>query len=198
MEVSMTKLLVIDTESGGLDPDTHSILSLAGVLWRDGVILMEHEVFILEDPVIVTPKALEVNRIDLVEHAKRAQTPKEAMCSFHSFVGSAFAEEFEKGEPAILVGHNVGFDIGMLKRLCKFADVIRFEELFSHRSLDTAGILRFLHLLGLVPESATSSTGGFAHFGIEVPTGERHTALGDARATAELLTRMMELVRNSG
>jgi DNA polymerase-3 subunit epsilon len=94
------------------------------------------------------------------------------------------------------VGHNVGFDIGMLKRLCKLANAVPFEDLFSHRSLDTMSILRYLHLAGKVPESALSSTGGFDHFGIIVPPADRHTALGDARATAELLNRMLALIKS--
>ena len=34
----MTRLLVVDTETGGLDPTRHSLLSFAGVVWEEGEI----------------------------------------------------------------------------------------------------------------------------------------------------------------
>lgn len=189
----MAKLLVIDTETGGLDPFTHSILSLAGVVWEDGIIKDECEVFIEEEPLVVTSQAMAVNRIDLAVHAKRAQSPQKALSAFRGFVRGCFLEP-SIGGAIVLVGHNVGLDIGFLKRLCRLGG-IEFESLFSHRSLDTASILRFLFLLGRVPESATSSTGGFELFHIKVPDELRHTALGDARATAELLTCTLKLMQ---
>jgi DNA polymerase-3 subunit epsilon len=189
-EAKVTKLLVIDTETGGLDPLNHSLLSWAGVVWEDSKLTSEMEVFVKEDPITATLEAMEINRIDLRTHHERALPPGVAMRRISTFV----TNNFSVSEKVVLVGHNVTHDIGFTKRLFRMTHPERYDQLFSHRSLDTASILRFLFLLGLVPESATSSTGGFKHFGIEVPAGERHTALGDARATALLLTRMMELV----
>jgi DNA polymerase-3 subunit epsilon len=40
-----------------------------------------------------------------------------------------------------------------------------------------------------------SSDGLFAHFGIEVPPEKRHTALGDAVATAALYLKLVEVAR---
>lgn len=189
----MSKLLVIDTETGGLDPLIHSILSLAGVVWEDGIIKDECEVFIVEGPLVVTAEAMRINQIDLTAHIKKAKPPREAAADFFGFARGCF----DRKCPIVLTGHNVGFDVGFLKRLCRLGG-FGFESFFSHRTLDTASILRFLFLLGKVPESATSSTGGFELFHIQVPDELRHTALGDARATAELLTRMIELVRDGG
>lgn len=186
----MNKLLVIDTESGGLDPLVHSILSLAGVVWEDGEITDEYEVLIHEDPFVVTAQAMKVNRIDLVAHAEKAVPPDQALNGFRTFALERFA-----GKKVILAGHNLGHDQGFLRRLCRMTDPKAYDELFSHRSLDTASVLRHLHLAGKVPDTALSSTGGFEHFNIVVPEAERHTALGDARATARLLTRTVELIR---
>jgi hypothetical protein len=52
--------------------------------------------------------------------------------------------------------------------------------------------LRFLSLTGLLPENTVASNGAFEYFEINVQAGERHSALGDARATAQLLTRLVE------
>ena len=193
----MTKLLVIDTETGGIDPDRHSLLSLAAVVWADGRIEGEIEIFVAEPDITVTARAMEINRIDLIEHAHKAMAPAEALARLLSFVADHFRSDLAAGEQLVLAGHNVGFDIGFLRRLCRLAGV-PFPAIISHRSLDTASVLRFLSLAGIVPPSAVASTEAFAYLGVRVPEKLRHTALGDARATAELLTRLVGLVLPAG
>jgi DNA polymerase-3 subunit epsilon len=193
----MTKLLVIDTETGGIDPDRHSLLSLAAAVWADGRLEGEIEIFVAEPDITVTARALEINRISLVEHARTAVPPAEALSQLLDFVADHFAAELAVGDQVVLVGHNVGFDIGFLRRLCRLAGA-PFPALFSHRSLDTASVLRFLSLAGIVPPSAVASTEAFGFLGLCVPEELRHTALGDARATAELLTRLVGLIPPAG
>jgi len=189
----MTKLLVIDTETGGVDPDRHSILSLAAVVWEDGRVTGELEVLVAETDITVTPKALEINGIDLVAHSRAAVAPQAALAGLMAFVDDQFADDIAAGRQVVLAGHNVGFDVGFLRRLCRLAGEA-FPAVFSHRVLDTASVLRFLALAGHVPAAAVGSSEAFAHMGIRVPVKLRHTALGDARATAELIGQLLGLV----
>jgi DNA polymerase-3 subunit epsilon len=189
----MTKLLVIDTETGGVDPDRHSILSLAAVVWEDGEIHGEVEILVAERDLVVTARALEINRIDLVAHSRQAIAPREALALLQEFVAKHYRQELAAGEQVVIAGHNVGFDVGFLKRLCRIAGA-EFPSAFSHRVLDTASVLRFLSLAGLLPAAAVASSGAFDYLGISIQAEKRHSALGDARATAELLTRLVELV----
>jgi DNA polymerase III subunit epsilon len=193
----MTKLLVIDTETGGIDPDRHSLLSLAAVVWADGRIEGEIEIFVSEPDITVTARALEINRIDLVEHAQQAVAPAETLSRLLAFVADHFRAELAAGEQVVLAGHNVGFDVSFLRRLCRLAGSA-YPAIFSHRTLDTASILRFLSLAGIVPPAAVASTEAFAFLGVRIPERLRHTALGDARATAELLTHLIGLVLPAG
>ena len=186
----MTRLLVLDTETGGIDPIANSILSLGAVVWDDGVPGAEFEVKIKEPTLSLTIEAMAINKIDLVEHAKTALPPVEAMKKFRTFLKKHF-----KGEPKIpLVGHNVAFDIGFLKRLCRLSDE-NYDAIFSHRSTDTAGILRFMALAGRSNLSGAGLDEALAHFNVAVNGGLRHTALEDARATAVLLTKLVELAK---
>lgn len=59
--------------------------------------------------------------------------------------------------------------------------------------MDTAGVLRFLSLANLLPLSGAGLDEALKHFGIEVPDKKRHTALGDARATAQLLSKLVSI-----
>ena len=193
----MTKLLVIDTETGGIDPDRHSLLSIAAVVWDDGRVAGEIEILVGEGDLTVTARALEINRIDLVEHARRAVPPADALSQLLEFVVEHFRPELGIGEQVVLVGHNVAFDAGFLRRLCRLAGAA-FPAEFSHRMLDTASVLRFLSLAGFVPASAIASSEAFTYFDVHIPAEFRHTALGDARATAELLTRLLGLIQPTG
>jgi DNA polymerase III epsilon subunit-like protein len=190
----MTRLLVLDTETGGIDPISHSILSIGAAVWDDGTIRGEFETLIAEPVLTVTPRALEINNINLVEHCKLGVPPDEAMQRFRLFLTEFMGKELQSEDKITLVGHNIGFDVGFLKRLCRLAG-IHFEDMFSHRMLDTAGLLRFLTLTETLPLSGAGLTEALEYFQICVATDLRHTALGDARATAQLLTKLVNLVQ---
>jgi DNA polymerase III epsilon subunit-like protein len=97
------------------------------------------------------------------------------------------------GEAVTPVGHNVGFDVAFLRKLAFLGGRNEITAI-SHRALDTHTMLYLLHLKGRVPPSALSSDGAFEYFGIRVPDNERHTALGDALATRELVLRIFEML----
>jgi DNA polymerase III epsilon subunit-like protein len=190
----VTRLLVIDTETGGTDPTTHSILSFAGVVWEDGKAADSLALMIHESPNIATdPKALEINRIDLAEVRARGVSPAAAVESINAFCKHQFGKP-DQGEKVVVVGHNVAFDIAFLRRLYGLAHA-DYDAVFSHRSIDTASIVRFLNLAGVLPLQEAGSTAVFEHFGISPDQSSRHSAIGDARATLSLLNHLISVVR---
>ncbi len=184
------RLLVIDTETGGLDADVHSVLSIGAVVWAPGIIGDTLEIFISEDTVSVQPDALRINKADLVWLRDHGVSPTVAVSVLETFVRSHFDLSDHKTRVG-LAGHNLGFDIPFLKRLYRQTGFL-YCDLFSHRTIDTAGILRFLTLAGLLPLSEAGSTEAFEYFQIAVPS--RHTALADAVATAQLLDKLVALL----
>lgn len=190
----MAKLLVIDTETGGLDPQHHSILSLGAVVWDDGISVDVFEALIVEPSIVVDPDAMMVNRINLREHQLIGLSPGNAVKQLLLFLDKNFGES-RKNEKVELVGHNISFDVGFVRRLFLLANV-DFESCFSHRTLDTASILRFLVLADKLSLKRVGLSEALAYFGITVPQDKRHTALGDAKATAQLLNELLRIVRN--
>jgi len=184
------RFLVVDTETGGLDPAAHSLLTLAAVVWADGAVGDSLALAIREPNIVAEPRSLEINRVDVEKLKADGLAPAEAVKRLDGFI----AAHFGSGEKPVLAGHNIGFDVGFLKRLYRLAQR-DYETAFSHRTVDTAGILRFLSLVGRLDLASGSSTEAFDHFGIAPPEPLRHTALGDALATAALLTKLVEVAR---
>ncbi|MBI3130082.1 MAG: 3'-5' exonuclease [Acidobacteria bacterium] len=186
----MTRLLVFDTETGGLDASRHSLLTLGLVAWEDGRVLEAVELAVKHEPYVVTGGGMKVNRIDLATHHALAAEPAQVIVALETFCTRHFG-----GGAITLVGHNIAFDRAFLGAF--FASQgVALEPRFHHRTVDTHALAFGLQQAGRLPaDLRLSSDGLFAHFGIEVPTEKRHTALGDALATAELYGRLVELMR---
>lgn len=180
----MTRLLVLDTETGGLNPETDALLSVGLVDWQDGRVLRQAEILIDAAGLNCDPKALAVNNIDLdLHHAysvSRAEAAKQIQAFCHPM-----------GRPWI-AGHNIQFDISFVRRLFT-PDVLRAT--FSHRVLDTMQVLAYLGHGGRIPDGLGKLDQAITHFGITVPAGRRHTALADALATAELYSALLGVIR---
>lgn len=187
------RLLVLDTETGGLDPSKFSILSVGAVIWDNGVLGQEIDLPIAEVPTVTDPQSLAINKIDPKIHVLTAIPVEQALTSFIGYLEENFPS-LQKGEKITLVGHNVTFDVGFLRRFFRLGNR-QYDDHFSHRTVDTATILKFLMLAGRVSLRSPSSTAAFDYFGIKIASRQRHTALADARATAELLNATLTLIK---
>ncbi|HEY8909517.1 MAG TPA: 3'-5' exonuclease [Desulfosporosinus sp.] len=183
----MNKLLFVDTETGGLDHETCSLLSVGLAVWQEGRIVAKTEILIMDTLITFSPEALKVNQIDFRDFIKKAVLPDNAIRSIKEFC----LEHFGDQEPITLAGHNVAFDIAFIKKLLK-AD---YSKLFSHRSIETSSILKFLWMAGKIKDDCSASDKAFSYFKIDI--SHRHSALGDAIGTAELYTKLLGLVQGS-
>jgi DNA polymerase III subunit epsilon len=182
------KILFIDTETGGLNPDFHSLLSIGVAVWQNKTIIDQTEILINDGKLNVSEQAMQINQIDLNEHVKSALTPLQALEALESFTARHFDISIQK---ITLAGHNVHFDVSFLKKLLA-QNGREYHKIFSHRFLDTSPILYYLFLSGKLKQKATSSQEAFDLFSITVD--KRHSALGDAIATAELFNKLVEVV----
>lgn len=183
----MARLLFIDTETGGLDPEKHSLLSVGFVVW-DSIIgnCYSAEYRIKNDNYQVTKTAQKINKLTDVDF-NDAVAPQILIKEFESVKESYFSDY-----TAIpLAGHNTQFDVQFIKKM--FKDNHRsFDNIFLHRIVDTYSILKFLQDGGIIKDEINSSAQAFKFFGITVEG--RHTALGDAKATMQLYERMIQLL----
>ena len=140
---NQNKIIFIDTETGGLHPAHHSLLSIALVEWVNGEIIQTTEILVDDGELKATEAALAINKIDLKSHKASAFSPQEAIQEILTFIGWT-SDQDEKVNRA---GHNVGFDIRFTHQLLESQDY-HFDDYFSHRSIDTSSILHYLYLSG--------------------------------------------------
>jgi len=193
----MRKLVVIDTETGGLESSEHSILSLAAVVWVDGSIDGKFQVIIREPQMSTTLEALRINGFTQEILDTEGVSPVTAVNALQNFLLT-----HDLRSRVTLVGHNVAFDLGFLKRLYRIAGITQKEyaSRFSHRALCTQGIALALEAAGRCDFRSTGLNGLCEYFGIDIREGGklgRHDALEDATATARLLTKELDLIRDT-
>ncbi len=183
----MTRYLVFDTETGGLDPLAHDLLSLGCVASEEGQIIASVEILGKNEPYRVSAGAMKVNRIDQVKHHAAALAPGEALKAFDAFCAAHFGSA-----PITLLGHNIAFDQAFLGAFFK-SQGRDLEPRFNHRTVDTHALAAGLQDAAKLPKGLRLSSGAlFDFFGIAPAPELRHTALGDAVATHHLYWKLVE------
>lgn len=186
----MNNILIVDTETGGLDATKHSILSIAFTSFvKDNI---ELYLVINEGEIFATEHALSVNGLTFEQIEKEGLSPKDAITKIDQYLNNEALDVTDT--KFMLGGHNIGFDVSFMRRLAQQADCPEwFDNNFSHKTIDTVSIARFLTMVGKLPVNNGSSQALFEHFHIE--PAQYHNALEDARSTKLLLQKMIELVK---
>ncbi|MDP5215823.1 exonuclease domain-containing protein [Ruegeria sp. 2205SS24-7] len=169
---------VFDTETTGLLPHKDAVVQIGAVRVLRGR-LVKGEVFdTLVDPGKPIPPAS--TRVHRVTDAMVQGAPDiaEAGRQFHHFA-----------RDAVIVAHNAPFDMAFLRRDAKLMGVT-----WDHPILDT--VLLSAVLFGA---SETHTLDALCdRLGVTIPENLRHTALGDAQATAEVLVAMLPMLSARG
>lgn len=177
------KILFIDTETGGLNPNKHSLLSVGMAVWEDGEIVDTFIAYIASDEYVVTSEAMGINNIDISLLSVTGWPMPTVALNIKKFIDKNFGKD-----RIIIGGHNVHFDMDFLK-------VNELDDFnYSHRYINTASILQYLSITGLERTSNGSDLAALEnaldHFNIT--EHQSHNALDDAINTAKLFTKLTE------
>lgn len=165
----MRTFVSLDLETTGLDPERDAIIEIGVVRFRGNDTLQEWS-SIINPRRPIPPKITDLTGIteDMIE--REGISLWDGLRHVQRIVGNA-----------PIVGHNIAFDLGFLRRQNQFV---------SNPSIDTfelAGIL--------VPHAGRYSLGALAaELGIQLPA--THRALDDARVARQLYMRMFERAVN--
>ncbi|WP_051241993.1 3'-5' exonuclease [Stappia stellulata] len=171
--------VVFDTETTGLEPSRgDEMLSVAGVRIVNGRVLRGETFSAFVNPGRSIPAAsTRVHGItdEMVANAPGVET---VLPSFHGFT-----------RDSVLVAHNAAFDMTFLAKYRGRSGVV-----FDQPVLDT--VLLAAHVFG-TQESLTLDALA-ERFEVSLPPETRHTALGDALATAEVFSRLVKMLAPLG
>ncbi len=171
------KYTVFDTETTGLNPrGGDEIISIGAVRIVNSRVLQEEQFDQLVDP--KRPVPWESVKIHGIQPGMLVGQPD---------INRVLPDFFQFSEDTVLVGHNVAFDMAMLE-MKQDQTGIKFENAI----LDTMLLSAAIH-----PTQKNHSLEGIAErVGVEI--SGRHTALGDAMATARLFLKMIPLLEKQG
>lgn len=176
------KLVFIDTETTGLDPDKHEIIEL-------GAIIAEY------DP--ETKKLIEKEIIDLKikpEHIETAEAValringyNDADWIFAVDLKSAMQKLQKSSEGGIMIAHNMAFDYLFLEHAFRKTGI---ENKMHYHKIDTISVA-FAKLGGVDDIGKYSMYALCDRFGIK--NQKAHSAYSDTRALFELFQKLMSL-----
>jgi DNA polymerase III alpha subunit (gram-positive type) len=186
----MRKYFLFDTETGGLEAEKVSILSLFGMVLDNKLNIVDSIDLVIkpnDGRYVLDIQAMNVNKINILEHDKIAISEYEAGRRLNNFLFKHVGIWSEKPNRLIPAGHNIGgLDIPMGMRL---VGTDNWRRLVSYRLLDTGNIGQFLVLQGILPENNSCSLRDLCeHYKIDY-TGA-HDAKQDALMTLEVLKAM--------
>ena len=170
--------VVFDTETTGLLPHKDEIVQIGAVRVVNGKVVEGERLDTLVDPgITIPPASTKVHKVSNVM-VQGAPDIAQAGRSFHQFA-----------QDAVIVAHNAPFDMAFLRR-----HAARMDVEWTHPILDT--VLLSAVLFGA---SETHTLDAVCdRLGITIPETLRHTALGDAVATAEALVKMLPMLQSRG
>ena len=167
-----------DTETTGLSVENDAILQLGAVRVLNGRIVAGETLDVLVNPGRpIPPSSTKIHGLSDADVAGAADIAD---------VGRHF-HHFARG--GILVAHNAPFDIGLLR-----ASQHRMGVEWTHPVLDT--VLLSAVVFGTGEDHSLDAL--CERLSIEIPPDQRHTALGDAMATAQALVRLLPLLEARG
>lgn len=181
----MSKFIVIDTETGGLDKDTHSLLSVGIVVYENGVETLAETIYHKQSEYCVTPKAMEINRLSLSQVQNDGFNTEGLRREIYNIITHDVETNSSSEEP-IFLGHNIQFDAHFLGKIDK-----NLVHHIMRNHIDTKALALHLFSKGKIPERRTGLADLCEYFGI--PTDSHHDALVDARMTYQLYLALREL-----
>ncbi len=169
---------VFDTETTGLMPNKDDIVQIGAVRVVNGRIIPGEEVNQLVNPGRPIPAASSKVHGVTDEMVQGAPEPLDAVEDFFGFA-----------RDSVIVAHNAPFDMAFLHRYGK----VRGLE-WDHPILDT--VLLSAVVFGANEEHTLDAL--CTRLGIVIRPEVRHTALGDAEATAEALCKLLPILSSRG
>ncbi len=170
---------VIDIESDGLNPQKNYILSIGGVKIIDGKISVDNSIEIYVEQVSANNNTIHIHGITKNGNQNKL-SEIEALQKTIEFIGNA-----------VIVGHNVFFDISIINAALKK----HFGAKLKNEFVDT---VEMYYRINSRNKSHTAITLDDLCDEYNTPKSDRHTSAGDAFITAIVFLKMIKKLERRG
>jgi ribonuclease T len=178
--------VVVDVETAGLDPKKHALLEISAVLidvnqdgkFTTGASFFEH--VLPFDGALLDPDSLAFNQIDPFQPLRFAVDETLALQRLFAPIREAVVNTH--CQRAVLVGHNAWFDLLFINEASKRSGVKSPFHAFT--CFDTATLAGFIYGQTVLVKAMRAA-------GIPFDLNEAHSAIYDAKKTAELFCSML-------
>jgi ribonuclease T len=178
--------IIIDIETSGVDPKASALLEICAVLLeidaagyvKPGDYFFEH--ILPFEGAHLDAKSLEFNQIDPFQPLRFALDEKTALTQL--FVPLQRAIKKQSCQRAVLVGHNAWFDLLFLNAAMKRCGI--HSPFHAFTCFDTATLAGVIYGQTVLAKAAQAA-------GVAFDANEAHSAIYDARKTADLFCTML-------
>lgn len=186
MELRDRRMLLIDTETTGFNPEKHQLLEVGILILEQGEVINTLELKIKHKEYLVTQGAMKTNKINLIEHEEEAVELEEAAKEIINFLEYNF-----NGEHYLIIGQNVNFDIKFIEKLFLSTGRIKdFRKFVGYRTLDIMQLFLIKNIEGKVKAEKQDLDYILNTLNIEIPV-DRHSALTDCFLEYEVLKKLL-------
>ena len=126
---------MIDVETGGLDPQTCSVLSLAAVVVENGEIRDTFHRYVAEGDIRITEESYQIHGLTEDFLKGSGEEPIHVVTDLDTFL----IKNGMNMDKITLVGASVAFDISFLRRLFRLAGCA-YDSRFSRHSVDLSSV----------------------------------------------------------
>lgn len=191
------RIMLFDTETTGLDFDRCAVISFSATILDATLTQTVRSTTIYAQPFVgadVVPEAVKINGYNPELWTTRGAIQGEDLAAaILDFIGT----KDQNGVRLMMAGHNVSFDIDMLKATMRRSGKLKeFSAAVDFRSLDTVTLTMLFDLvmqgsLQSTPYKLTTLTERFG-----VPHGNAHDAESDRDACGNLIGKLVGLLRD--
>ena len=189
MELRDRNFILIDIETTGFDEKKHQILEVGILVIKDLKLIAHFEVKIKHREYTITAKAIEANKINIVEHEKEALFEKEAAERMLEFLNKHKGED----EGYIVIGQNVAFDIKFLEEMfLRTYKIKEYRQVISYRNLDIMQLAMIKNMERKISLEKQDLDSILKELNIEVPK-KRHRALIDCYLEFKAMCKLLKM-----
>lgn len=184
----MNPILIIDTETTGLDCSKHSILEICAKLYdSNGTEIRKFHETIKHDNPHIDLGALKVNNIKPAQIRSLGNPEWKVVMDLLDFL-------MYIPKDTIIWGKNINFDIRFIEAMLANYNIENLGSLIGHNYLDVTALAVGLNQVGKLETKSFSLSNIAKALNIPIPTN-LHTAEADVDLTKKVLDAMLNLIK---